>query len=654
MKNPYCRTDALPWPVYGVLDKEDSRNAYRAYTIVNVLYCSGDNHAGNVVRNFTDVNGNYAKQRGAVNVHAVLQWVEKQQQAGHLASKLEYLVVMGCSAGALAAQVWGNEIIRRLQYPKRAAVVADSYIGLFPADLEGQMMYDYGMCDLYFLTDDMRVLCERKQASVAYWAQVQMQLAPQVPYLFLHSRTDRVQIKYYNYLVESFGLEEELDEEGFVEGADAMLEKFNALSNFVVYYVDSSQHCFTPTPYMFFADTEGLGDYEQNDDGDDANAVDDDDVFSVDIETETMNKWLSRAPLPVGRGISSQCSEGQCSELLVPKEYRQFGTSSDKGSYRADVVDSSYRPSPRVMQMHNVPHVDSRFRAVDNSFNMTTRAEWTSYTESLVTVPVMIYTIGVFAVLVFLFFLCMRGSRFTYTRFSHDDFDNEWEQGTLAADKKNAMMMPPVHMIQIFWACLGAALVLNMLLLVGNAQVSAGTSKGDDSLYHLQRAFQDLESISDSALEQADSLTFLLGTANDNGCDKVSYATLYLEEFEEYTANFQDVIEPMGPKVSSTRKKVDAYAVDKKNALVLTIFIVVCVSLALFVAAWQKKSVGALKGAIGVAIIVVFLGYIFATLYMIFLVSHTALVCVQPFVDYCVYRCCMFLDCLRRFLHESH
>ena len=121
----YCFTDAEPWPVYGVFDRSDHRNSYAAYTIINILYCSGDNHVGNAVRNYTDNSGGAVIQKGAANVEAVLDWIESQQTNGYLSEQLQDLVIMGCSAGSLASQVWGNEIIRRLKYPTRSAIILD-------------------------------------------------------------------------------------------------------------------------------------------------------------------------------------------------------------------------------------------------------------------------------------------------------------------------------------------------------------------------------------------------------------------------------------------------------------------------------------------------------------------------------------------------
>lgn len=77
-----CTTDAVPNKPNGVFDRSDSLNAYKDYTIVNVLYCSGDIHGGDSVRDYTDDAGVLIEQKGLVNTQAVLDWVVAQQNNG--------------------------------------------------------------------------------------------------------------------------------------------------------------------------------------------------------------------------------------------------------------------------------------------------------------------------------------------------------------------------------------------------------------------------------------------------------------------------------------------------------------------------------------------------------------------------------------------
>ena len=101
---------------------------------------------GQVVRNYSahDKNGEEVSQQGAANVQATLDWVKSQDS---YFEKFSSLVLMGCSAGSLGVQAWAHEILAQLgdKYGfDDAAVVPDSYAGVFPPDSQSQTIMDFG------------------------------------------------------------------------------------------------------------------------------------------------------------------------------------------------------------------------------------------------------------------------------------------------------------------------------------------------------------------------------------------------------------------------------------------------------------------------------------------------------------------------------
>lgn len=112
---------------------------------------------------------------------------------------------------------------------------------------------------------------------------------PNVPYLFLQSRTDRVQVKYYNFLAEQYSFAS-IDGDEFEEMADETIQKYNTYSNFIGYFVNSNQHCYTPTPYLYVADTNGRNVFANGDNS----------TADIDLYEETMNRLLTRLPLDAG------------------------------------------------------------------------------------------------------------------------------------------------------------------------------------------------------------------------------------------------------------------------------------------------------------------------------------------------------------------
>ena len=58
----------------------------------------------------------------------MLDWTVQQQATGAL-SMLQDLALMGCSAGAMGAQLWNNVVLTELTY-EQAGVMSDSYLGM--------------------------------------------------------------------------------------------------------------------------------------------------------------------------------------------------------------------------------------------------------------------------------------------------------------------------------------------------------------------------------------------------------------------------------------------------------------------------------------------------------------------------------------------
>jgi hypothetical protein len=84
----FCSTDASPNALTGVFDRSNPSNPYASFTIVHVLYCSGDLHAGNVTRAYDDPAGLPVVQAGYENTKAAVAWAK-----ANLDAQLDKLVV---------------------------------------------------------------------------------------------------------------------------------------------------------------------------------------------------------------------------------------------------------------------------------------------------------------------------------------------------------------------------------------------------------------------------------------------------------------------------------------------------------------------------------------------------------------------------------
>lgn len=146
----FCKRNITKQDPYGIYDRSNSNNAFKDYTIVNVLYCSGDLHAGNVTRQLKDFwnkNPVVVKQTGFNNTMATLDWIKSQVTSGYLDKNLDSLIISGQSAGAIGAQLWSHYILTQFNAMHKSVIV-DSYLGVFP-DQAGMI---YTVFNLHYLS----------------------------------------------------------------------------------------------------------------------------------------------------------------------------------------------------------------------------------------------------------------------------------------------------------------------------------------------------------------------------------------------------------------------------------------------------------------------------------------------------------------------
>lgn len=105
-------------------------------------YCrTGDLFLADTVKTWNDSSGVPIEQRGFQNAQAVLNWTASQQTKGFLNSPINDFVLMGNSAGAVAAPVWASMVFSALDAQARA-VVADSFVLFMPSNFEGLLFRD--------------------------------------------------------------------------------------------------------------------------------------------------------------------------------------------------------------------------------------------------------------------------------------------------------------------------------------------------------------------------------------------------------------------------------------------------------------------------------------------------------------------------------
>lgn len=323
-KLQFCSTDANPQSLSGIFDRDDQNNKFKDFTIVNVLYCSGDVHGGNTTRPYNDNKGVPVQQQGLANAQSVLDWVAEQQASGALASSFTELMVMGCSAGSIGAQLWGNQVLQRLNW-QTAAVMPDSYAGVFPEGSMGPEIYNFGFCSSGFLSDELYQKCINQELTLQEIELEFMADKPAVPYTFIQSKTDIVQISFYIAIGVTGNYSDALiNPTEFYEGVNTIFGTYtSARANFVAYLVDGYQHCFTNMGVYYTADAEGPSDNGKTN------------------SKEMLQDWAARMPLKEGDTVETIC-EGDTQQQKQKQQLRG-GVQVDDNTYcSSNVVPNTF------------------------------------------------------------------------------------------------------------------------------------------------------------------------------------------------------------------------------------------------------------------------------------------------------------------------
>lgn len=250
-----CTSDVSPQKLVGVFDRTRTDNKYRDYTIVHVSYCSGDVHGGDIVQPYNDKAGKPVTQKGVANAQSAVDWVKSQVSQGLLAKSFSELVVMGCSAGSIGAQIWARQVLSQLSW-QTAAVVPDSYAGIFPDGTMGPLIYSFGFCNTELAYDDIKAQCDAKTLTLQDIDRATMNAVKSVPFSFIQSKTDIVQQSFYVSVGLSMGVNASITPAQFYADVNDVFGTYNQQhNNFLTYLVDGDQHCFTPSSTVYYAAT---------------------------------------------------------------------------------------------------------------------------------------------------------------------------------------------------------------------------------------------------------------------------------------------------------------------------------------------------------------------------------------------------------------
>jgi hypothetical protein len=240
-----CTTKAMP-DQKGIFERRKG-NPFINFTIVNVLYCSGDFHAGNVSEPF-------GQQVGLENTRAVLHWTLINFP------HVDTLVLSGSSAGSMAVQVYARKILTSYAGRFRSAVVlADSAAGVSPPGMEPTLMEQY-LCQSPMVLDaGFGEQCDVGDLTIPEMYRDAMAAFPDVTFANLNSKTDLVQILYYDLWTDLESHDPNIDGTRYYAEVNRIFEAHNTMPNYISYQINGLHHVYLQLDAFFTTDPEGPG-----------------------------------------------------------------------------------------------------------------------------------------------------------------------------------------------------------------------------------------------------------------------------------------------------------------------------------------------------------------------------------------------------------
>jgi hypothetical protein len=157
--------------------------------------------------------------------------------------------------------------------------------------------------------------------------------------------------------------------------------------------------------------------------------------------------------------------------LLSSSDHDLWG---GKGSIGLALAGDNYRPRQAVRRMHNMPHLDSNLKTVDNTFSISASSANNEYTKSLVIFPVILGAIGLTVLVGFviglLFRCCCRCCFSPQTKEAPNN------------NKRNLTI--------VFISCMIVILSFDLTILKGNQSLNTGVNRAIDAVDFVGDIFQ--------------------------------------------------------------------------------------------------------------------------------------------------------------------
>lgn len=225
-------------------------NVFDGYSVVTAVYCGGGAH---IADSQIVTPEKTHRQTDYWNVKAATDWALDNFGGRQLQS----LVSIGVSAGSLGSAFWAQTLFSNFQY-KKAAMIWDSYAGVFPEGVQGEQYQAWGVCKLPILSSEAKRRCDDKSLTVEWVAEQAIKNNPNVRFGSIQSKGDSVQRSFYKKVAATLlGKTLSLSAQDLERKVNTIFAKYKQYPNYRSYIVEGEQHCFTVYPFYFTTSTKG-------------------------------------------------------------------------------------------------------------------------------------------------------------------------------------------------------------------------------------------------------------------------------------------------------------------------------------------------------------------------------------------------------------
>lgn len=216
-------------------------NGFADWTFVAPAYCDG----GAFISNST-LSGK--PQNGYTNTKYAVDWAKR-----NLNQNLANFVISGSSAGALGTMAWSDYLLDNFQATK-AAVIVDSYMGVFPSGTQGPTIKNFGACNLPIFAA-FKDACEQEDVTIQDVFDFAIEQHPAVAFSMIQPKEDLVQRAFYAAIALTFGRLSLLSGNGLYEASNGQKARYDRHDNFVHYIVPGTGHTFMTSGSWYSTNT---------------------------------------------------------------------------------------------------------------------------------------------------------------------------------------------------------------------------------------------------------------------------------------------------------------------------------------------------------------------------------------------------------------